>query len=342
MRMRSLTDALKMYVYCGMRMRTWGPQTCAHTLRVMLHVNMLCVSCACTPVHAVPLMPACVHICMISISGAICAGDPFAPGTNLCHFAHSAKEFDDDLQCVEKLSRFVTELGIDRASRDAAVAYKMDESASWEQWFDQTGLSFSNLTGRDAPHYFRLALRMDLGNMGLSSGGHMGREERNINVGEVEGAAKDGSDVMLVVKARMASLRVSQVCCVFPAAFRGRLQLQQPRGLHPRRPGGDAVKAKMATVAKQLSQERVISAAARAYLVDWANGVRPRQPRPLRYSFLDCQWRAEAPGVPLRDPVHVPGPVRLVRVRLLGMQGAPLPEDAEEEDPGQLVEFNID
>ncbi len=246
--------------------------------------------------------------------------------------------------CVELLSRFVAELGLDRASRDGALAYKFDESADWEEWWDQTGLSFSRLTGRDAPHYFRVGLRRDLGEtVSSATGCHGGEEELSVTCTELD-HLKSGEDVMLVVKARMASLRVAQVACLLPAARRARMErLPQPRGHHPRRAGGGAVKAKMARVAEELSAERVISEEARAYLVEWATGLRVRQPRPLRYNFLDHRW-AERPAGAAREALTHDGgsgELRVVRVRLLGVHGAPLPEDPEEEeDAAELVEVS--
>jgi len=163
----------------------------------------------------------------------------------------SHEEFDDDRQCVELLRRFVTELGIDAESRSTAWAYKLDEVAQWGEWWDQLGISFNNLTGPDAPHYFRLCLRSDVGRDAPLP--HNAKDELSCTTDAFPGCSAKPGDVMLVVKARMHSLRISQIICVLPEHMRRRMfRIPSPRGLHPRRPGGEAVKAKCAKVATAL------------------------------------------------------------------------------------------
>ena len=84
-------------------------------------------------------------------------------------------QLNDDMECVEYLNRFITELGVDRQSRDHAIAHKLDEGAKWDEWWVQFGMHFNNLTGPDAPHYFLVCLRKDLGE--LSAVPHNRREE---------------------------------------------------------------------------------------------------------------------------------------------------------------------
>ncbi len=252
----------------------------------------------------------------------------------------SMQEFCNDTQVVELLNRFAGELGIDQASRDGAKAYKLDEVAPWPQWAEQHGVFLSNLTGPDAPHYFRICLRSDVAN-GVPTP-HSLRAETQPRVRAEVPVDPSPEDVMLVVKDRMHSLEVSQVLLALPAGMRRRmLRRPQPLGLHPRRPGGEAVKAKVAKVALELGELQVISPLAKDYLVDWARGIRPRCPRPLEYSFLRHRWQPEARG-PGREPLRHDGGsgrVRAVRLSIVGISGRASPDSAEEEaDQGVFVE----
>jgi hypothetical protein len=240
----------------------------------------------------------------------------------------SHEEFDDDRQCVELLRRFVTELGIDAESRSTAWAYKLDEVAQWGEWWDQLGVSFNNLTGPDAPHYFRLCLRSDVGRDAPLP--HNAKDELSRTTEAFSGCSAKPGDVMLVVKARTHSFRISQIICVLPEHMRRRmLRIPSPRGLHPRRPGGEVVKAKCAKVAAALGQERVISSDAVAYLVGWATGTRAREPRPQVFEFLSHRWQPSNRG-PNREPFRHDGGsghLRRVRVSIVGLS---------EEDPEDL------
>ncbi len=244
----------------------------------------------------------------------------------------SHSEFDDDATCIELLNGIVRKLGIDATSRYHAKAYKHDECARWDDWWDQLGLSFANLTGPDAPHYFRVCCRADIGaNAPLP---HDAAQERAHGTGCVGSGwlTPHRDDLVLVVKDRMASLRVAQVVPLVPAALQRRvLRAPMPTGLHDRRPGGEDMKRKCARVATQLAAERVISQVAADYLVQWATGTRPRVPRPGRYSFLLHRWKQQDPGAP-RENVRYQGGEGLaprVRVAIRGVSGAPLPEDEE-------------
>ena len=144
---------------------------------------------------------------------------------------------------------------------------------------------------------------------------------------------------MLVVKERMHSLNVSQVVRVFPAALRHRLfRRPEPEGLHPRRDGGEDVKERMAKTATALCDEGVIGTPARDYLVQWAEGRRPRVPRPSSYPFLQHRWQREDElrGQGAR-PLHVAA--RPVHVAIVGLGGQALPDTPEKEaDEGAFVE----
>ena len=72
------------------------------------------------------------------------------------------KEFSTDMEVVDLLARFAEELGVDAASQAASKCYKLDEVAPWCEWAADVGVYFNNLTGPDAPRYFRIGLRCDL------------------------------------------------------------------------------------------------------------------------------------------------------------------------------------
>ena len=140
---------------------------------------------------------------------------------------------------------------------------------------------------------------------------------------------------MLVVKERMHALSVSQVVRVFPAALRHRLfRRPEPEGLHPRREGGEAIKEKMAKTATAFCDEGVIGTSARDYLVQWAEGRRPRQPRPSSYPFLQHKWQHEDLGHGQAARLPASSAVRPVHVAILGVSGQVLPDTAEEEADG--------
>jgi hypothetical protein len=192
----------------------------------------------------------------------------------------SQVEFDDDMECVEYLNRFAAELGIDKQSRAHAIAYKLDEVAKWDEWWDRLGMYFNNLTGPDAPHYFRVCLRKDLGE--LIAVPHNKREELRCRRQHVAVAPHE-DDIMLVVKARMHDLDVKQVVQVLPNALRRRMfRTDQPHGLHERRAGGVDVKKKCHREASKLHAAKEISATAVGCLTGWAAGTRQRHPRPAQ------------------------------------------------------------
>ena len=73
------------------------------------------------------------------------------------------------------------------------------------------------------------------------------------------------------------------------------------------------------------------------YLVQWAKGRRPRQPRPSSYPFLQHRWHHEDSerGQAARLPASSAN--RPVRAAILGISGHVLPDTAEgEADGGEL------
>ena len=144
---------------------------------------------------------------------------------------------------------------------------------------------------------------------------------------------------MLVVKARMHELDVTQVLQLLPNALRRRMfRLDQPQGLHARRPGGHDVKKDCAKKARELHAAKEISTTAMGYLTGWAAGTRPRHPRPAQYAFLSHRWAPEPRGLGRQHAG--PGAAerrQRVRVSVVGVSGQALPAEPESEDDAPLV-----
>jgi hypothetical protein len=241
----------------------------------------------------------------------------------------SAEEFNSDDEVVQILSKLVSELGVDKDSREASLAYKLDEAADWISWFEETGVSVSQLTGPQAPHWFRVCC--------LSDVGAQEQEESAVAVTSPAGLPPaHPDDVVLIVKDRMASTTVRQVVRLMCRDDRDRLSQFQPRGLHERRPGHGDVKRKVASVAQELFDKGILAEAARAYLVGWAQGTRRRHPRPTSYSFLAHKVLAPHQASPAPRQQASARPVRVV---VHGVHGQPLADgaDDDETDAGPLI-----
>lgn len=256
----------------------------------------------------------------------------------------SSKEFDDADEVVDILQEFLRGLGIDPHSRQDAKAYKLDEAAKWTDWWEELNLSLSQLTGPDAPHWFRLCCLKDLGTS------RDGRLELGVPITSARGMPPESpDDIVMVVKERMSSQSVLQVLRLLPAYRIAQLCPSQPQGVHPRRPdgtAGKAVKDKVAQIAKSVHARGAISDRAKDYLVGWSQGSLPRVRRPERYSFLSHRFNATDPA----DQTHQDARPLLrrpqlprVKVLLQGVSGKPLREEREgsdndEADPGPLIE----
>jgi len=255
----------------------------------------------------------------------------------------SFEVFDDDLECVKLLQQILSGLGVDAGTKEGTLAYKLDEAADWEEWWDQLPVSLSNLTGPEAPHFFKACARKDVGLLG--SHGHKSSDEASV-AHDVWSEPARPNDVVLVIKSRVASLSIHQIVPVLPEGMRGCMtRILQPRGKYPRKHMGAATRTKISALATELRASGVISAAAGAYLSDWAQGIRRTVPRPASYDFLSFRWAA-APARPsqARGPAahDEPRVTRRVQVRVLGVGGGPLPgadaaEEADEPDAGPLV-----
>ena len=226
-------------------------------------------------------------------------------------------EFDDDNDVVELLSGFVKDIGVDPFSKEATLAYKLDEAPDWETWWDEVNVEMSRLTGERAPHYFRICRRHDLGQ------GCDLAAEKAVAAEQHRGSQPSGGDVMLVIKHYMHSAQVSQILTVWPEVFQSRSLSKQPGGSQKRRTTKDDAKKKVAALAENLYAGSHISGKARNYLVEWARNMRRKCPRPDVYRFLEhsCLTSRFRAG-PLHDVERAIGLNRVVvHVRAVPQEG---------------------
>jgi len=242
----------------------------------------------------------------------------------------SAREFDSDKDVVELLLQLVGNLGIERVSRRHSLAYKMDEAASWETWWNDITVSFSQLTGPRAPHLFKVCLRKDLGKLGDC-------EETNIPAELLPGNHQpSGRDVVVVVREHMHCRTVHQVFTAWPASHCGaNLHVQPPVGsLHPRRHMAFSDRQKITSKAEELCSANTISGKARDYLVDWAMGTLERLPRPPVYRFLGHRTGDGAAGLGLLPARPQRPATHQVRVRGLVAENAVAPPQSDPAEAG--------
>ena len=90
----------------------------------------------------------------------------------------------------------------------------------------------------------------------------------------------------------------------------------------------------MAKRATELCDEGVIGTSAKDYLVQWAEGRRPRQPRPSSYQFLQHRWQHEDPGQGQAARLPASSAASPVHVAIVGVNCQVLPDTAEEEADG--------
>ena len=236
----------------------------------------------------------------------------------------SALEFDDDQDVVLLLMQLAGALGIEQTSRRASLAYKMDEVASWETWWDDLQVSYTQMTGPRAPHVFKICLRQHLGTLGDT------QEQSTLSEAFPGNFPPSGGDVVVVVKEYLHARSVHQIFTAWPARLCGvNLHPEPPVGsLHPRRFMAASDRSHIARQAEEQYAARSISVKARDYLVEWALGTQRRVPRPPSYRFLGHR---AANGVSQRLEIEVP-PQRSHRVRvrgLLGEHAAAQPEPRE-------------
>jgi len=198
----------------------------------------------------------------------------------------------------------------------------------------------SNLIGPEAPHYFRVCLRRQLGHGGPR--GNAASEINACNAAEHRGYLPRADDVVMIVKDRMASTKVSQIVLMVPEAARPALWSidAQPTGTHARRPASDSDRKKIRDGAMRALQVGAISPKACDYLSHWAQGTRRRQPRPLQYQFLAHRLRP----LPVANLVPnaqagPPSAPRSVLVASVGDHGALALGEEQDDDvePGPLT-----
>ena len=244
----------------------------------------------------------------------------------------SLEEFEDDQDVVNILDDFLRTSGLDAGTRQDARAYKLDEAAQWYKWAEEVDLDMSALTGPEAPHYFRICRRKHLG--ADSPDGDGAAETGASHRAEHRGYQPHGDDVVMIVKDRMASLVVSQIILMLPAAALGRIHGMplQPHGSHARRPASEADRKKVFDAARAAFEAGAIRDRACDYLTQWSRGVRRRQPRPANYNFLT--HRVCGGSVPTEGASEVPAPLHDQRPVIVAAvdSNQDLPVDAEPHD----------
>ena len=156
----------------------------------------------------------------------------------------------------------------------------MDEAEEWVKWVEEVDLAMSALTGPEAPHYFRSCRRKHLGTLTVCGDGTA--EVAACHRAEHRGYQPNGNDVVMVVKDRMASLEVSQIILMVPAAAQGRLHVLplQPQCTHLRRPTSDRDWKRVHDAALMVHHAGAIDKKACMQLAIGLKGARRRLPRP--------------------------------------------------------------
>ena len=155
------------------------------------------------------------------------------------------------------------------------------------------------------------------------------------------GYQPNGDDVVMVVKDRMASLEVSQIILMVPAADLGHLHglTLQPQGTHLRRQASYHDRMRVHDAALMVHHVGAISRKACDYLSHWAQGIRRRLPRPTYYHFLAHRVQGASTPNPVPLNLEEQGHARPVVVAAVGGHHD-LPMDTEPDDdcePGPLV-----
>ena len=252
----------------------------------------------------------------------------------------SLEEFDDAQDVVDILDNFLKTSGLDEGTRQNAKAYKLDEAAEWVEWAEEVDLTMSALAGPDAPHSFRICRRKQVGADVAATSQERASEECAAELAachraDHRGYQPNSEDVVMVVKARMASREVAQIILMVPAAHLGRYQslASQPQGIHPRRPASDADRKKVYDHAQSAFQAGAIREKARDYLSQWSRGALRHQPRPSQYHFLSHRVQScSGPGMGALDlpaPCENSRPVVVEAVR--GRRRLPLIAEPDED-----------
>ena len=249
---------------------------------------------------------------------------------------------------VQHLQDFLNQGSVEAGTRLNAKSYKLDEAAEWKEWAE-TDMNFKGkyLTGPEAPRAFHICERQDLS-----------PDETEAPFTAWPGApTPNGRDVVVALRQSMSDRRAFQVALLVPferAEFLRRRAADgdlQPEGIHPRRPVRTkalAERHKMVRTATECHRTGHLTDKARAYLVDWAIGIRHRELRPQRYTFLDDSGRRSR-AEPTRKssdstvPLHCtplpwdrqPRPIEIVPEGVDGGEG----DDDPEEETGENEEL---
>lgn len=249
------------------------------------------------------------------------------------------EQFDSANHVVQILQTFLDNAVLEAGAKHNKLAYKLDESPSWEAWWDELNLQMGCLTGPLAPHWFRICSRKDLDSL----------EQEAPATAWAHAPPSDPGDIVCAVKDRMASARSHQVALLVPASEIKNLQQSlsiQPQGLHPRRPIKKKDAQKVIARAGEVLSEGLISQEAHDFLVGWASSSLPRNKRPSTYNFLQhrCNDRSNSkshaicPSPRFHHPhQREPRPIRIYR-----SDGEPLPNQTDDGQKDPIDELALD
>ena len=243
------------------------------------------------------------------------------------------KEFDSADQVVSILQSFLDEAVMESKAIGNKRAYKLDESACWEPWWDELQLQMANLTGPLAPHWFHICTRKDLDLLELGAP----------ETAWPGAPTSHPEDIVCAVKDRMASARVHQVALLVPNSEIAGLQRSlsiQPRGLHPRRAVGEEDLKKVVARAREALNQHLISQEACDFLVGWATGATPKVSRPATYKFLNHRSGNQPTSLVAVPNFLNPAHRQPRQIQILRADGQPLPKGDNEELP--LVSVDLE
>ena len=156
-----------------------------------------------------------------------------------------------------------------------------------------------------SPHYFRICLRRDLG-FPLESQGHDCLQELAMQIDDfADHIPRHDDDIMLVVKAYLASNRPHQVIALCPASRAARIRrgFAQPDGVTERRGICDKMRRNVMGKSRSLQSQGFITAAAGEYLRAWVSGQQLKYTRPDTYRFLSHTWTRDDRRHPQPPPL---------------------------------------
>ena len=244
------------------------------------------------------------------------------------------EEFNSADEVVSILQAFLDQALMESTAEVNKVAYKLDESPSWERWWDELQLNLTNLTGPLAPHWFQICSRRDLDVSAMAA----------TETAWPGAPPSQPGDIVCAVKDRLASVKAYQIALVVPAAEIAQLKRNlsvQPAGLHPRREIGKDDRKKIVARAAEALKQHLIPQTAHDFLVGWANGTLPKVSRPETYNFLNHRYSGQTAA--MQDVIgprflHISQRVpRLIQVNSLDGRALPL-DDGHEEEEAMVLE----